>query len=205
MSQRTSHRPAHAPSSQPFFLLVLLLLLVLVCLLLLLIFHPGFAGSVRQDAATSVPQAIGVSITSAASLGPLVVRRELKPRRLLGRSRKWQSPLWDTPWNSHTSPKCATTSTSLRPAWRKVQTRLEAHRQTRRRTKNVRSCAEFSHAPRPFEIGRSYSQVVDLSKHMSSACDWTHARSLMANLLVVRTTLETGFRSCFAGPRPAQS
>jgi hypothetical protein len=128
---------------------VLLLLLVLVCLLLLLILPPGFAGSVRQDAATGVPQATGGSITSAASLGPLVVRRELKPRRLLGRSRKWQSPLWDTPWNSHTSPKCATTSTSLRPAWRKPQTRLEAHRETRQRAKNVRTCAEFAHARKP--------------------------------------------------------
>jgi hypothetical protein len=78
-----------------------------------------------------------------------VVRRQVKPRKLLGRTSKWQSPLCDTPRNSHTSPKCATTSTSLRPAWRKAQTRLEAHRETRRRAKNVRTCAEFAHARKP--------------------------------------------------------
>jgi hypothetical protein len=79
----------------------------------------------------------------------LVVRRQAKWHKLLSRTRKWQSPLYDTPRNSHTSPKCATTSTSLRPAWRKVQTRLDAHRQTRRRAKNVRTCAEFAHAQKP--------------------------------------------------------
>jgi hypothetical protein len=57
----------------------------------------GSFGSFRRDVVAGLAHATRGSITSAAPLGPLVVRRQVMPHKLFGRTRKWQSPLRDTP------------------------------------------------------------------------------------------------------------
>jgi hypothetical protein len=128
-----------------------------------LIPHP----SSLVDAATGVPQAIGGSITSAAPLGPLGVPRQVQPRKLVGRKMKRQSPLSDTPRNWHTSPASATTSTSLRPAWRKAQTRLGADPEWRKRLKMRHSCWPTKALRRPW---RCFPSVYGIIRS-----DMTHA------------------------------
>jgi hypothetical protein len=125
--------------------------------------------------------------------GPLVVRRQVQPRKLLGRTRKWQSPLCDTPRNSHTSPKCATTSTSLRPAWR---LRASRHIEKRDEGRNMCEPVRRSHTLRSPERPVPFILKSLLRGNIChDPCDWSDPKSLSAHSPALRTTPEARVRS----------